>query len=142
MFKLLIIYKRSYHLRSLRTLGPKIWNSLHEDVKNLTSLPNLQNSLKHGTDLNENATSANTQVTRITVLELPTLAWTCPSGNRIPNIGKRNTKRNEPVVFWCVYSWFLVCTHPLGFISIHFFGLGFDPISNGFHCTKSDFSNI
>ena len=56
---------------SLRTLGPKICNSPPKDVKDFK---HLQNSLKHGSDLNANATSANTRVTHITILELHTLA--------------------------------------------------------------------
>ena len=52
-----------------------------------------------------------TRVTHITILELHTLAWMCPSGNIIPNINKQNIKRNETVVFdlsivdlWCVLT--------------------------------------
>ena len=59
--------------KNLRTLGPKIWNSLPEDVKDLTSLPKFTESLKHDTALNADATSANTRVTHITLLELHTL---------------------------------------------------------------------
>ena len=71
-----------------------------------------------------------------------TPAWTCPSGNLIPNINKQSIKRNEIVVFWCVYSWFLVWTHQLEYTFILFlsvFGLGFDLFDSGFHCTKFDF---
>ena len=32
--------------KNLRTLGPKIWNSLSEDVKDLTSLPEFTESIK------------------------------------------------------------------------------------------------
>ena len=60
--------------KSLWTLGPKIWNSLHEDVKGLTFLQNLQSSFKHSTDLNTNATSANTPTANITIFKLHTLA--------------------------------------------------------------------
>ena len=56
--------------KSLRTLGAKIWNSLPEDVKDLTAVQKFT-ELKHGTDLNANGTSANTH---ITILELHTLA--------------------------------------------------------------------
>ena len=61
---------------------------------------NLTDSLKHGTDLNADATSANTRVTHIlepTILELHTLDSICPSGNLILNINKQNIKRNKTV---------------------------------------------
>ena len=41
---------------------------------NRMHVKNLQNSLKHGTNLNAKATSANTRVTYINILELHTLA--------------------------------------------------------------------
>ena len=114
--------------------------------KNWLLLKSLQNSLKNGTDLNSNATSANTRMTHI--LELHTLAWICPSKNFIPNINKQNIKRNEAVVFWYVYSWFLVCTQVIHtfftytLFSFFFFylGLGFGPFNNAFYCRKFDFT--
>ena len=64
--------------KSIRTLGPEIWDSLPEDVKDLTFLQKftefLRNSLKHITDLNANSTSENSWVTHITIVELYTLA--------------------------------------------------------------------
>ena len=52
---------------SLRTLKHKIWNSL-------VLFKNVQDSLKQGTDLNSDSTSANTWVNRTTIIELCTLA--------------------------------------------------------------------
>ena len=61
---------------------------------------NLQNSLKHCTDLNADADAdANTLLTHIIILELHTLALISPSGNLMPNINKQNIKRNEIVLF-------------------------------------------
>ena len=60
--------------KSLRSFRPKIWNSLPEDVKDFASLPKFTSFIKHGTDLIAIATSANTRVTKITTLELHTLA--------------------------------------------------------------------
>ena len=117
-------------------MGLEIWDSLPEDVKDLTFLQKftefLRNSLKHGTDLNANSTSENSWVTHITIVELYTLAWICPCGNLTPNLNKQNIRRNKAVILWCVYSWFLVCTHPIWLISFFCFffrfGLGFDPV--------------
>ena len=42
----LVVYRAktsTFGEKSLRTLGPKIWNSQPEDVRDLTSLQNLQN---------------------------------------------------------------------------------------------------
>ena len=62
--------------KSLRTVGPKIWNSLLKDVKDLTSLQKFTEFIKtwYGPECkcNANATSANTRVTHITILELHT----------------------------------------------------------------------
>ena len=76
--------------KRLRTLGPKIWNSLPEDVKEFIKTC-------YGPECKRNI--CKTRVTHITILELHTLAWICPSGNLIPNINKRNIKRNETIVF-------------------------------------------
>ena len=51
-------------------MGPKIWNSLPENIKDLTSLPKFTEFM----DLNADAESVNTGVTHITILELHTLA--------------------------------------------------------------------
>ena len=75
---------------------PKIWNSVPEDIKDLTlHFQNLQNSLKHGTDLNINATSANTRVTHITILE---------SANKTSNVAKLSYFHVSIVGFWCVHT--------------------------------------
>ena len=83
---------------SLRTLETNICNSLSENVKDLTFSKNLKYSLKHGTDLNADATSTNTWVIHISILELYSLTLICPSGNPMPNINKQSMKRNETVV--------------------------------------------
>ena len=92
-------------------MGPKIWNSLLEDVKDLTSLPKFTEFIEtwYGPECRY-VTSANTRVTHITILKLHTLACICPSGNLIPNINKQNIKHNAIVVIWCVYNWY-VLTH-------------------------------
>ena len=59
--------------KSLRTLGPKIWNSLPEDIKDLTSTPKFTEFIKTWYGPNADATYANTRVTHITILELRTL---------------------------------------------------------------------
>ena len=41
--------------KSLRTLVPKIWNSLPEDIKDLTCLPKFTEFIKYGKDLNTDA---------------------------------------------------------------------------------------
>lgn len=46
----------------------------------------------------QKATSANTRVIHITLLEFHTLVGICSSGNLIPNINKQN-ERDEAVVF-------------------------------------------
>ena len=106
--------------KSLRTSGPKIWNSPPESIKDIISLQKFTES-KLSTDLNANAKSEKTRVIHITILKLHILAWICPNWNLIPNINKQNIKRNKIVIFWRVYSWFLVCTHSLGFIFIFIF---------------------
>ena len=53
----------------IRTMGAKIWNSLPKVQRQLL-FENLQNSLKHDSNLNSSATSANTPVTNITIREL------------------------------------------------------------------------
>ena len=45
--------------KSLRTLGPKIWNSLPEDIKDLTSLQKFTEFIKTWYTLNVNATWSN-----------------------------------------------------------------------------------
>ena len=54
-----------------------------------------------------------------------------------------NIKRNKSVVYWCVYRWFLVFSHPLEFIFILFFSFFFWSriwfVNNVCYCTKFDF---
>ena len=57
----------TFREKSLRPLGPEIWNSLAEDIKDFTSLPKFTELLKHGMDVNADATYANTRVTFIRV---------------------------------------------------------------------------
>ena len=119
-------------------MGPKIWNYLPEDVKDLTSLQKFREFIKawYGPEYMYN-------ICKYSGNPYHTLAWICPSENLIPNSNKQNIKLNEAIVFWCVYRWFLVCTHTLGFsfmLFFSFFGLGFDPFNSGFYCRKFDFN--
>lgn len=66
--------------KKLRTLGPKMWISLPEHVKDFLSV---FYKSTYNMDLNVNGTSANTRLVHITILELYTLASICPSGNLI-----------------------------------------------------------
>ena len=83
--------------KSLRTLEPKVWNSLPEDVKGLTSLLKFKEFIKtfHGPEWR----SSNTWVTHITILELHSLACIYLIENLLPKINKQNIKLNKTVVF-------------------------------------------
>ena len=48
----------TYGTKSLKTLGPKIWNQLPEDIKSEILIPNLSNILTLGSDLNVNVMCA------------------------------------------------------------------------------------
>ena len=88
-------------------------------------MKNLQNSLKHGTDLNADATSANTRVNHITILELHTLLlecvqWKYPlkykiSTNKTSNVTKQSYFDVFIIDLWCVSN------HLLGFFLFFFY---------------------
>ena len=108
-------------------MGPKIWNSLPEDFKDLTSLQVFTEFIKtwYRSECKYNICKYSGNPYHY--IWTSDLTWISLSGNLIPNVNKQNIKRNEAVVFWCVYSWFWVSTHPLGFIFFIFclfFGLG------------------
>ena len=123
-------------------MGPKIWNSLPEDVKDLTSLQVFTEFIKtwYRSECKYNICKYSGNPYHY--IWTSDLTWISLSGNLIPNVNKQNIKRNEAVVFWCVYSWFWVSTHPLGFIFFIFclfFWSRIDPFNSSFYCTKFDF---
>ena len=96
--------------KSLKTLGPNIWKT----SKTYLLFQNLQNSLKH-----YNICKYSCNPYHYTWTSHPSWVWT--SGKLISSGNKQNSKCNEILMLWCVYSWFWVYTHPLGFTFIDFF---------------------
>ena len=103
-----LVLSRNFVEKSIWTLGPKLWNPLLEDLQNLASLKTW-----YGPECKCNIFKYSGNSYQYT--------WRWLGGNLIPNISKRNIKRNKTVVFSCANSWLLVCNYPLGFIFIHFF---------------------
>ena len=121
-------------------MGPKIWISLPEDVKDLTSSKMYRVHYCKGWYGHEcRCNIASTRATHITILELLTLAWLCPSGNLTPNINKQNINCNETLVFRSVFGVYSPTRVYFCSFFSSFFSLGFDPFNNGFYCTKFDF---